>query len=236
VAGALPVKSYSGCGHPPNRGAVDAFEDWLPESGLALETREYVAGQEEPFLFDHRVRSYLFAIASARARQLAPAVDDDDELLFVSCLMHGIGLAEAHNGNQRFEVDGADIAVEFLSARGLDPDRADIVWQAIALHTSPGIAERRPLEVALTRAGIALDFGADAETIEDTLATEIHQALPRLDMARRLTDAIVCQSQNHPTKPGSTKAPDNRHEEGNGRVLHRRSSESRWPCPCVGVP
>ena len=32
------------------------------------------------------------------------------------------------------------------------------------------------------------------------------------------------------------KAPDNRHEEGNGRVLHRRSSESRWPCPCVGDP
>jgi len=39
-----------------------------------------------------------------------------------------------------------------------------------------------------------------------------------------------------PAKPGSTKAPDNRHEEGNGRVLHRRLSESRWPRPCVGVP
>jgi hypothetical protein len=25
-------------------------------------------------------------------------------------------------------------------------------------------------------------------------------------------------------------------EEGNGRVLHRRSSESRWPRPCVGDP
>jgi hypothetical protein len=37
-------------------------------------------------------------------------------------------------------------------------------------------------------------------------------------------------------KPRSTKAPDNWHEEGNGRALHRRSSESRWPCPCVGVP
>jgi len=32
------------------------------------------------------------------------------------------------------------------------------------------------------------------------------------------------------------KAPDNRHEEGNERVLHRRSSESRWPRPCVGDP
>ena len=37
-------------------------------------------------------------------------------------------------------------------------------------------------------------------------------------------------------KPRSTKAPDNRHEEGNGRVLRRRFSESRWPRPCVGVP
>jgi HD domain len=184
-----------------------SFEDWLPDSGLARETREYVAGQEEPFLFNHSVRSYLFATVSARARQLAPAVDYDDELLFVSCLMHDIGLAGGHRGNQRFEVDGADIAVEFLSARGLDADRADIVWQAIALHTSPGIAERRPLEVALTRAGIALDFGAGAETIDDALATEVHRALPRLDMARRLTDAIICQAQNNPTKAPPYSTP-----------------------------
>jgi Reverse transcriptase (RNA-dependent DNA polymerase) len=32
------------------------------------------------------------------------------------------------------------------------------------------------------------------------------------------------------------KAPDNRHEEGNEGVPHRRSSESRWPRPCVGDP
>ena len=32
------------------------------------------------------------------------------------------------------------------------------------------------------------------------------------------------------------KAPDNRHEEGNERVLHRRPSKSRWPRPCVGDP
>ncbi|MGI8802304.1 MAG: IS110 family transposase [Solirubrobacteraceae bacterium] len=37
-------------------------------------------------------------------------------------------------------------------------------------------------------------------------------------------------------KPGSAKAPDNRHEEGNGGVLHRGSSESRWPRACVGDP
>jgi len=34
-----------------------------------------------------------------------------------------------------------------------------------------------------------------------------------------------------PRKRGTTGM-----KEGNGRVLHRRSSESRWPCPCVGDP
>ena len=36
--------------------------------------------------------------------------------------------------------------------------------------------------------------------------------------------------------PEPWKAPDNRHGEGNGRVLRRRSSESRRPRPCVGDP
>ena len=32
------------------------------------------------------------------------------------------------------------------------------------------------------------------------------------------------------------KAPDNRHEDGNERFLHRSASDTRWPRPCVGDP
>jgi hypothetical protein len=180
--------------------SMTPLERWIPDGKFARAAREYAVTHEEPFLFNHSVRSYLFATAVARARQLAPDVDYDDQLLFGACVMHDIGLADGHDHGQRFEVDGADVAVEFLTARGLEPSRADIVWQAIALHTSAGIADRRGPEVALTRAGIGVDFGVGAEAVEDALAAEIHQALPRLEMARRLTDAIVCRAQSTAAK------------------------------------
>ena len=50
----------------------------------------------------------------------------------------------------------------------------------------------------------------------------------------------LCGGRAEPSKrrpvPTATKAPDNRHEEGNERVLHRSRSETRWPRPCVGDP
>lgn len=189
---------------------------WIPDGKFARAAREYAATHEEPFLFNHSVRSYLFATAIARARQLAPEVDYDDELLFVSCVMHDIGLADGHDKGQRFEVDGADVALELVTAGGLEPARADIVWQAIALHTSAGIAERRGPEIALTRAGVALDFGVGAEVLDGTLAAEIHEAFPRMELARRLTDAIVCQARHTPAKSPPYTTP--------GELVRERSA------------
>ena len=48
------------------------------------------------------------------------------------------------SGIQRFEVDGADMAAKFLTDNGVAARGVDLVWEAIALHSSPGIAERRP--------------------------------------------------------------------------------------------
>ena len=83
---------------------------------------------------------------------LAAGEDYDDELLFLSCILHDIGLAAQADRGRRFEVDGAEAAVDLLRANGLEAARARLVWDAIALHTSAGIAEHRGNEVALTRA------------------------------------------------------------------------------------
>jgi hypothetical protein len=188
----------------------------LPDGKFARLAREYAATHEETYLYNHSIRSYLFATAIATARQLRPDADYDDELLFVSCVMHDIGLAGGHDHGQRFEVDGADAAVELLTANGLDPSRADVAWLAIALHTSAGIAERRGPEVALTRAGIVADFGVGTETIDDSPAAEIHEAFPRLELARRLTDAIVCQASNNAAKAPPYTTP--------GELVRERST------------
>ena len=91
------------------------------------------------------------------AHAARPDQEYDDELLFLACVLHDIGLTPDGGGEQRFEVDGADAAVRFLAARGLSEERAEIVWDAIALHTSIGIANRKRPEVALAYAGIGID-------------------------------------------------------------------------------
>lgn len=85
----------------------------------------------------------------------------------------------------------------------MSPDAADAVWQAIALHTSPGIAERRGTLCVLVREGIAVDFGGAlganyANGVTDEQAHSLHAAYPRLDMIRTLTDEIVAQAGKQP--------------------------------------
>ncbi|TXS49834.1 hypothetical protein EAO75_14180 [Streptomyces sp. uw30] len=85
---------------------------------------------------------------------------------------------------------GADLAADLLRRYEVPEPDIDRVWEAIALHTSPGIAERRGLLSYLTREGVGLDFGRNAE-IARTWEKQIHAAYPRLDMVRSLVDAIV---------------------------------------------
>jgi hypothetical protein len=161
------------------------------------------------------VRSYLFARLVAQSRALEPGVDFEDELLYVACVLHDTGLAASADSGARFEVDGADLASQLLASHGIQPERATVVWDAIALHTSFGIAERKQLEVQLARAGIALDFGTGAQIVPADTASAIHEAWPRLDMARCLADAIVAQSAGHPNKAPSGTFP--------GQVVHERA-------------
>jgi putative intracellular protease/amidase len=170
----------------------------LPGTELAAATLSHVRAAEPAYLYHHSVRSYLFAGVAAAARGLAPGDGYDDEVLFAACLLHDMGLTPEAETGQRFEVAGADLAERFLRGRGMDGERAGLVWEAIALHTSPGIADRRRPEVALARAGIAMDFGAGAEQVPDGLAATVHAAYPRLETARSLAGAIAAHAAGHP--------------------------------------
>ena len=159
-------------------------------------------------------------------------MDYDDELLFLSCILHDVGLTGQADRGRRFEVDGAETAVDLLRANGLAAARAEIVWEAIALHTSAGIAEHRANEVALTRAGIGMDFGSDAELVPDELAGRVHDRYPRLHMARCLTDAIVAQAQGHPRKAPPYSLPGElvreRAASRSGTGMERAAIQGRW--------
>lgn len=87
-------------------------------------------------------------------------------------------------------MEGADLAAEVLRRQDVPEADVDRVWEAIALHASPGIAERRGLLCHLTREGVGADFGRNADLVA-AWAPRIHAAHPRLDMVRTLVDAIV---------------------------------------------
>ena len=127
----------------------------------------------------------------------------DRELLYLGALMHDLGLTERFDGNQRFEVDGADAARSFLLQNGLPEEKAEAVWDAIALHTSIGIAERNPPEIALVHLGASMDVGGlgiedlDPETVERVI-----EMYPRVGCGQALLDLIISQVKRKP-KPAA---------------------------------
>lgn len=204
----------------------------FPQTQLAKLAAELAQAAEPDFMYNHSMRSYLFARVAAAARGLAAGEGFDDEVLFLSCILHDIGLTIQAERGRRFEVDGAEAAVDLLSANGLEAVRAQIVWDAIALHTSAGIAERRGTEVALTRAGIGMDFGSDADLVPGELAAQVHDRYPRLDMARCLTDAIVGQARGRPRKAPPYTLPGElvreRRADSSGTGMERLAAQGRW--------
>src|SRR4051794_33677708 len=130
----------------------------LPDSDIACAAREFVFDVSPVFVANHCVRGYLFARELAAVKGLRCDVDYDDELLFLSCILHDLGATDYANGDQRFEVDGADAAARFLRDNQVSEARVTTVWQAIALHTSVGRAHKFGAEQAIAQMGIGADI------------------------------------------------------------------------------
>jgi hypothetical protein len=126
----------------------------IPDSAMAVQATELLREHGGEFLYNHTLRVFLFAALNGRQNNLPY----DAELLYVSTMFHDLGLtAHYRSDDKRFEVDGANAARDFLRGYGVSPQSLQLVWDAIALHTSPGIAEYKEPEVALLNYGAALD-------------------------------------------------------------------------------
>lgn len=139
---------------------------------------------------NHSVRSFFFAQLLAADEGCLTDSAYSPDLLFAATVLHDLGTGSLSRGAARFEVEGADLAADLLRRHGVADADVDRVWEAIALHTSPGIAERRGLLAYLTREGVGVDFGRRVEVVADW-EQQIHAAYPRFGMARALVDAIV---------------------------------------------
>ena len=202
----------------------------LPDDPIVGPVLEIIRAEEPAPIANHSIRSYLFARLLARRDGLVIGRDVGEQALFAACALHDIGLSARGNGTQRFEVDGADTAVAILGPLGVPDDECSLIWEAIALHTSPGIAERRGPLTYLTRAGVGADFAGPAVVTDDEAAA-IHDAYPRLEMTTSLVDAIVDQASANPTKaPRYSIAGELLRERTAGPVteMEKAMATARW--------
>ena len=159
--------------------AVQPVPD-LIDTAVARAAIQLSRSSESPSVFNHSVRSYLFGELLATHEGLRPGADYDSEALFLGCVLHDLGAGSAASGKQRFEVEGADLAAALLTEHGCERTVVDAVWEAIALHTSFGIADRRGPLCYLVHSGVGVDFGRNADFIDEQTAAAIHSRYPRL--------------------------------------------------------
>jgi hypothetical protein len=129
-------------------------------------------------------------------------------LLFAATVMHDLGLGEKARGQARFEVEGADLAAAVLREHGVEDSGVDQVWEAIALHSSIGVAKRRGLLTYLTYKGVFIDAGRIADALAQELRNEVLRTYPKPTEGPYIAEAIIAHANRSPAAapPGSLAA------------------------------
>lgn len=172
----------------------------IPDSKIARDLTQFVRDTENELLFRHSIRVYFWGALTGNRTGLG----FDPELLYAAAMFHDIGLTARYENSQlRFEVDGANAARDFLRAHGISESDIETVWNAVALHTTPGIAEFMRPEIALVQAGAGMDVtGRGYDQFTNAQREAIVTAFPReADFKHGIIDAFY-QGMKH--RPNST--------------------------------
>lgn len=177
----------------------------IPDTPLAKEAASVARGSEPPEIFNHSLRSFLFAELIGNAK----ALPHDVEALYVAAILHDTGLTSAHmSARERFEVDGANLARQILKRHGVVGIRADLVWDAISLHDSGGIARWKATEVMLLNAGVSADFGAFLGLMRREEIISVLSTAPRTNFIPVFLDAVASVAQRKPFATGNCFVTD----------------------------
>jgi hypothetical protein len=181
-AAAASAKASANRNTPPTRLIAGVS---VPDGPLITAAIEYAHQLSEPYLFNHAMRSWLFAELIGRTKEIAY----DREVVAIGTILHDIGLTAGVSGPNRFEVNGAEAARSLIIGRGLSVRRAQLVWDLVALNSTPSLALHKESEVALGTMGIALDYGGfGLEALPAADVGRILGAFPRMRMKDRFSE------------------------------------------------
>lgn len=204
----------------------------VPDSAFARAVTELVRDTESELLFNHSSRVYLFGALAGQQRRLK----FDPELLYTGAMFHDMGLTKAYStDDERFEVNSANAARAFLKRQGIAQAEIDMVWTAIALHTTPGIPQHMHPVVALVTVGVEMDvLGLRYADFSDAERDTVVSAFPRASTFKE--DIIQAFYDGNKHRPGTTFGNVNadvladkepHFHRGNFCSVIRRS---RWVC------
>jgi len=169
----------------------------VPDTVLCKAAVDLLESSSPGFLCTHCLRTYIFG--SFAVRSLGRSVADE-EAAFCGAALHDLGLVPPYRRDNRFEVDGADAAREFCSKHGVPSERTDLIWEAIALHTSAGIATRLADEIALVHLGAGLElFGLGLDKVPPQVVEEVLENYPRMNFKVEFRNLLIEHCRHNPT-------------------------------------
>ena len=174
---------------PPVVAGIRLVESKIAQTAIGLAQSAY-----PPYLFNHAVRTFL--LGSLVGRALGQRFDE--ELLFLACILHDLGLTERFQGDLPFEIQGAEAAKHFLEESAYTKERSEIVWDGIAMHAS-AIGQFKQPEIALVGEGAGADvLGPDFSRIKRSDVAEILKAFPRMGFKVAFVQTCAELVRRHP--------------------------------------
>jgi hypothetical protein len=176
--------------------------DFVPSESISQSAYANAAEILHPAILNHTLRVYIYAKAIAGREKSSWAEPERLHLLFTACIYHDMGTVLGAESESRFEIEGADAAAAFLRKNSVAESDIHEVWTAIAIHSTPQIAERISPFSRLVRLGVIVDFKRPAAmpfTSEQDVR-DVEEKFPRGLMEKVLGDAVVEQALKVPAK------------------------------------
>ncbi|MEV6319675.1 phosphohydrolase [Nocardia sp. NPDC051787] len=176
------------------RGKLDFAGLRLPDSALAVAAETEARESLSPHVLHHSLRTYYFG----RVLADLDGATYDDELVYVSCLLHDLQLEHPTPG-RCFAVTGGERAAAFAREAGADPARADAIGAAIAAHITPGVADDLSDPGGFVSAGASVDvIGARLAELDRDWVADLLRRHPRHDLKRHVIAAFEAETKAVP--------------------------------------
>jgi hypothetical protein len=168
----------------------------IPDSGFAVRARELVTEVEPPFLLNHSIRAYAWAVGLAEHDR----VEFDPEILYVAALLHDIGLVPGYDLGGCFEIEGGVAARQFALREGQPLERAAAIDDVIALHMAAELPPNPAPEIPLLWDSTGVDVtGYRMGDVRTALVAPVLDGYPRLHFKREFGRLFADQAARKPT-------------------------------------